>query len=143
MAYFPDLSHYVFGRTLPEQHILNVGWLSKEHQYERGIAPEWLTNRLRGRVATPINLYRGYHACELCSAPAVKTLPNGIQMPDHPVHTLGNGEIRVRAVDGKIYVAPVLIYHYVTCHQYLPPEPFISALEADLPQPVLRDGIRR
>jgi hypothetical protein len=60
-------------------------------------------------------------------------------------YALGNGEIRVRALDGRIYVAPVLIYHYVVSHGYLPPGEFIAAVTAtaDLPQPVLRDGVWR
>jgi hypothetical protein len=141
--YFPDFSHYVYGREFPESHILNVGWLSKEHAFKRGPSPEWLVIRLRDRIAAPVNLFRGSHACEFCPEPPTKTLPGGIKIADHPKHTLGNGEIRVRALDGKIYVAPVLICHYVECHQYLPPSEFIEAVEADLPQPVLRNGVWR
>jgi hypothetical protein len=64
-------------------------------------------------------------------------------MPDYPREILGNGEIRLRALDWKIFVAPVLIYHYVLAHEYLPPDEFIAALAADLPQPVLRNGVWR
>ena len=143
MAYFPDFTHYVFGRTLPEPHILNIGWLSKEHPSKRGPSPEWLMSRLRDRIAAPVELYRGKHACEFCPEPPKKRLPGGIEILDYPTDALGNGEIRVRALDGKIYVAPVLIYHYILCHEYLPPGEFIAAVAADLPQPVLRDGVWR
>jgi hypothetical protein len=143
MAYFPDMSHYVYGATFPERHILNVGWLSKDHPFERRPSPEWVINRLRNRVADPVNLYRGVHACEFCPEPPRKTLPSGIEMPDYPREILGNGEIRLRALDWKIFVAPVLIYHYVLAHEYLPPDEFIAALAADLPQPVLRNGVWR
>ena len=122
---------------------MNVGWLSNEHPYERGISPEWLVSRLRIRIASPVNLYRGKHACEFCPKPPNKTLAGGIEVPDYPEDTLGNGEIRVRALDGKIYVAPVLVCHYIACHEYLPPQVFIDAVAADLPQPVLRDGVWR
>ncbi len=114
--YFPDLSHYVYGQTFPERHIFNIGWLS---------------------------LYRGKHACEFCPEPPKKRLPGGIETLDYPAEILGNGEIRVRALDGKIYVAPVLIYHYIVCHEYLPPRVFIDAVAADLPPPVVRDGVWR
>lgn len=143
MAYFPDLSHYVYGTTFPEPHILNIGWLSKDHRYERGPSPEWLIKNLRDRIAAPVNLYRGKHACEFCPEPPMKRLAGGIEVADHPENTLGNGEIRVRALDGRIYVAPVLIYHYIVCHEYLPPGEFLAAAAADLPQPVLRDGVWR
>src|SRR5580700_10918137 len=128
MAYFPDLSHYVYGRTLPEPHILNIGWLSKDHPHRRGLLPEWLVARLRDRITAPVELYRGFHVCEFCPEPPKKRLPSGLEIPDWPADTLGNGEIRIRALDGKIYVAPVLIYHYVTRHGYLPPPEFIAAL---------------
>jgi hypothetical protein len=141
--YFPDLSHYVYGRTFPEAHILNVAWLSKEHPYQQGPSPEWLVGHLRDRIAQPVNLYRGSHACEFCPEPPTKELAGGIEIRDYPKETLGNGEIRVRALDGKIYVAPVLILHYIECHGYLPPRVFIEAVAADLPQPVLRDGVWR
>jgi hypothetical protein len=143
MAYYPDLSHYVYGRTFPEAHILNVGWLSKEKPYERGPSPQWLGSRLRDRIAAPVNLYRGYHACEFCPEPSKKKLPGGIETFDYPEEMLGNGEIRVRALDGKIYVSPVLILHYIDSHDYLPPEVFLDAVAADLPQPVLRNGVWR
>jgi hypothetical protein len=47
MAYYPDGSHYVYARTLPEPHILNIGWLSKDHPYEQGPSPAWFISRLR------------------------------------------------------------------------------------------------
>jgi hypothetical protein len=70
-------------------------------------------------------------------------LPGGVETLACPEETVGNGEIRVRALDGKIYVAPVLILHYIGRHQYLPPGVFLEAVAADLPQPVLRNGVWR
>ena len=141
--YFPDLTHYVYGQTFPEPHILNVGWLSKGHPYQQGLSPDWLVGRLRNRLAQPVNLYRGKHACEFCPEPPKKMLPGGIETFDYPEETVGNGEIRVRALDGKIYVAPALICHYIACHDYRPPQVFIEAVAADLPQPILRGGVWR
>jgi hypothetical protein len=90
-----------------------------------------------------VNLYRAKHACGFCPKPGRKTLAGGLELPDHPKEALGNGEIRIRALDGKILDAPVLICHYIGCHEYLPPLVFIDAVAADLPQPVLRDGVWR
>jgi hypothetical protein len=73
----------------------------------------------------------------------MKKLPGGIETLDYPEEMLGNGEIRVRGLDGKIYVAPVLIFHYISRHEYLPPGVFLEAVAADLPQPVLRNGVWR
>ncbi|WP_456057523.1 DUF7919 family protein [Aliidongia dinghuensis] len=38
------------------------------------------------------------------------------------------GEIRIKAKSGITYVAPVLIFHYVTIHGYLPPQEFVDAV---------------
>jgi len=90
-----------------------------------------------------MNLFRGKHACEFCPAPPKKRTPGGIEVPDYPEEALGNGEIRVRALDGRIFVAPALIYHYVVRHEYLPPGEFIAAVAANLPPPALRHGVWR
>jgi hypothetical protein len=45
---------------------------------------------------------------------------------------MGNGEIRVPGLSGVVYVAPVLVAHYVEAHNYRPPDEFIQAvLSAD------------
>jgi hypothetical protein len=43
---------------------------------------------------------------------------------------MGNGEIRVAGSRGRIYVAPVLVAHYVQAHHYLPPAVFVDAVVA-------------
>jgi hypothetical protein len=45
-----------------------------------------------------------------------------------PPDITGNGEIRVWSGDGVIYVAPVLILHYVKVHGYRPPQSFVDAV---------------
>lgn len=126
--YFPDLSEYAYGRTPPQRHILNVGWLSKDHPHCQGVVPAELPLRLAELVRSPVNLYRGSHLCEFCPAPPTFLSPGGIRMINPPPETRGNGEVRIRAHDGMVYVAPVLIYHYVAVHGYLPPDQFIEAV---------------
>ena len=41
---------------------------------------------------------------------------------------LGSREIHIKAVDGTIFKAPDLVYHYVKEHGYCPPEAFIRAI---------------
>jgi hypothetical protein len=43
---------------------------------------------------------------------------------------LGHAEIRVPAQPGRMFAAPMLIWHYVTAHSYRPSQAFIDALEA-------------
>lgn len=80
MAHFPDLSHYVYGRTHPEPHILNIGWLSNEHKFPQGTPPEWLALRLEERISSPVNQYRGSHNCEFCPPPPKRKLESGFEM---------------------------------------------------------------
>jgi hypothetical protein len=131
--YFPDLSEYAYGRRRPKPHILNVGWLSKEHPYLQGAAPAELLLRLAELVRSPVNLYRGSHICEFCPAPPTIISPGGIRMLNPPPETRGNGEIRIRVHKGTVYVAPVLIHHYVAAHAYLPPDEFLEAVKTGVP----------
>lgn len=139
--YFPDLSEYAYGRTAPKSHILNIGWLSKEHAYPRGAVPESISQRLAELIKTPVNLYRGSHLCEFCPAPPTLMSPGGIKMINPPPETWGNGEIRLRAAGtSRIYVAPVLIHHYIVAHGYLPPEEFIETIRTGTPVPYNADA---
>jgi len=70
-----------------------------------------VVERMKLLAANPVNLYRGYHFCDLC--------------PDRSAR--GNGEIRA-AGDGIIYAAPVLIVHYIEAHGYQPPAAFLAAI---------------
>jgi len=73
---------------------------------------------------------RGLHACPYC-APAIANVVerNGSRV------VLGSAEVRVFAPNGTIaFASPNLIYHYVSVHQYAPPEQFIEALKEG-PQP--------
>jgi len=69
---------------------------------------------------------RGYHACEFCSkAPLPHVLKSGKQV------WLGSAEIWIPSTDGSlVYAAPDLVYHYVTAHQYRPPDGFIEGVIA-------------
>jgi len=118
--YFPDLTPYEYARTRPQATVLNVGWLSAAHAFSSGTADERLVNALQRLVASPVNLRRGFHLCEFCPNLSMKMYPR-------PPGTSGNGEIRVAARNGVIYVAPVLVLHYVVAHGYLPPQEFIDA----------------
>ena len=125
--YFPDLTPYEYDHTKPQPNVLNVGWLSGAEAFPVGIPDERLVPALGQLTATPTNLYRGKHICDLCPAPPTIMSSGGIPMLDPPSGTTGNGEIRVTGAGGVTYVAPVLILHYVVAHGYLPPQEFIDA----------------
>lgn len=121
MTHYEDLTPYVYSE--PEERLLNVGWLSKGHDYRTGVAPEGLVGTLKRLARDPCNVFRGIHFCELC--------PSFEEAQEYVCRDglfLGSGEVRIRPSAGKGYVSPVLVVHYIEVHQYLPPEEFIRAV---------------
>lgn len=128
MAFFPDLSPYSYGRSEPHPNILNTGWLSDEHHFIRGSVSYPFLMALTRMAETPTNLYRGLHTCEFCQPPADIIAADERYYDVWASARSGNGEIRVSGPGGIIYVAPTLIVHYITEHQYRPPQQFIDAV---------------
>jgi hypothetical protein len=126
--FFPDMTPYEYGYAMPRSDVLNIGWLSRGHVFPVGEVPQTFVDALRRRVRSPENLYRGYHGCEFCPEPPVAVSPTGLRMSNPPGETMGNGEVRVAGPEGIVYVAPVLVAHYVEVHHYRPPEEFIRAV---------------
>lgn len=135
--HYSDLSRYTYatnsGRplvgTAPQS--LNVGWLEATYPFSKGDVTDNFMVRLWTLCRTPVNLMRGFHECDFCSDPTLAYLKT--YQGDEELG-MGNGEIWAFGGDGNVYVAPTLIYHYITHHQYQPPEQFIQAvLAAPLP----------
>ncbi len=120
MTYYVDLTPYEYGED-PVPGGVNIGWLSHDHPFPRGVASKGLVSSLMRLAAHPENRYRGYHHCDLC--PSLDAAEKATRCGDL---FLGNGEIRIR--DGeRVYVAPTLIVHYIAEHSYRPPDEFIAA----------------
>src|SRR5262245_11465109 len=123
MAYFPDLSPYEYGSTAAEAAgesaapDLNVGWLEAGQPVPRGhVDPEFIDALLRC-CTRPVRLYRGRHFCEFCERADIN---DQLELDGRKIW-VGNGEIRVRGPDARIYTAPTLVAHYVIEHDYRPP----------------------
>lgn len=145
MTHMPDLAPYDYHRwnLPPGVRMLAVGWLEPEFPYSTGSVPAEFVHALgqlciqhqQGRM-------RGWHDCRLgCPRPGGDDVPrmaNGRRLLAPPTSVeidgvrvvLGSTEIRVIAADGTWLAAPSLVYHYVTEHAYLPPEPFVEAVMA-------------
>lgn len=121
--YFPDLTNY-FKSQIKNQSVLRVGWLTKGRRFPTGRTSTLFAEKLLTMCKNPVNRTRGFHQCDFCvySDFAVK-----IQQSDQQIY-LGSAEIWVSDEQNRIYVAPNLIYHYVTAHQYYPPDDFIEAV---------------
>lgn len=126
--YFADLSQYKYSRGDSRPNVVNIGWLSSDHPFLKGLVSDEFLARLRKLIQAPVDLTRGFHLCEFCPPPPATTTEGGLPSIDPAPGTIGNGEIRVSDKSGKTYVAPVLILHYVQAHGYLPPSEFIQAV---------------
>lgn len=140
--YYPDLSGYEY--VLPKRlaDVLNVGWLERGRPYKKGPFPDQLLAklaRLSARYRTRV--MRGFHFCDLCDALPHEwvELPIGrLSIPRQArVESsmgqvdLGDAELWLPSANGNvIFAAPNLICHYVAVHEYLPPEPFVEAVQS-------------
>lgn len=136
MTHFADLTAYTYSgsdivsladggyrelRTTYRR--LNVGWLDAPHPFPSGDVPEWVAPKLAEAIGRPlVNVMRGFHLCTHCDFDRRMLTVGRLEM--------GHAELRVPGGDGVMFAAPTLIWHYVTAHAYLPPQPFLDGLAA-------------
>jgi hypothetical protein len=114
MASIKDLEHCSY---FPNncKALTAVGWLGKDSIFERGPVSEGFFQKLGKLTLDPWQPVAsgGLHRCELCQF-------------DSP----GFSDNVFVPYNGKIYVAPVGIVHYIASHWYIPPQIFIEAVLA-------------
>ncbi|MDB5295141.1 MAG: hypothetical protein JWO31_1124 [Phycisphaerales bacterium] len=110
--HIPELSPRTYA---PELHtgviVRSVGWLGRRVPHKGHAAPSIL-EALRRYATTG---YRddndlGFHTCEICG------------------RANSHGEFWVEW-RGVRYVLPMMVFHYVEAHRYLPPDEFLSAVQ--------------
>lgn len=121
--YFKDLTKYKY--TNKSESSLNVGWLDERHSMTQGEVSDEFLEKLWKYLRYPVNVCRGFHSCNLCSK----------SNTEFPIieyrgekRKAGYYEIRVFGKDGTVFAAPSLIFHYIRCHHYQPPQRFITAV---------------
>ncbi|MCR9119686.1 MAG: hypothetical protein NXI22_22360, partial [bacterium] len=115
MTFFPDLSESTMVSS--GKHIRAIGWLSSDHNYETGKTPSDFAPRLAEFCEKWTScldelgfaLFMGCHTCGFCG------------------RFRADGNIGIPSGD-LLYVAPEMVHHYVTEHQYLPPLEFVTAV---------------
>jgi|SRR5580700_10057130 hypothetical protein len=122
MAYFEDLSDYRY-RHFHRPGTGNIGWLSAAHEFPKVSPRAEDLDLVWAYCRVSVAQSRGFHDCELCPPDT----SNYVRRKGEPL-LFGTAEIRVFGREGKIYAAPTLIYHYISVHQYKPPDEFLSAL---------------
>lgn len=134
MAYYPDLSPYRYFPSDDTPVAVNIGWLSGWYPFRRGKVPLPFLERLREFCIAKVMSTRGFHSCGIGWCKLRQC--SGLSFLQSQIHVdyknqelrLGSAEIRVFGLGAIVYAAPNLIYHYVSAHQYRPPEEFVQAV---------------
>ena len=141
MTYFPDLSRFTYqglnsnsvsGLMFDTQNTVNIGWLGEGQPFPTGETSSEFKERLLEFCFYDhaFNKTRGNHSCELPECPIEAGIMGKTPAPlkrGEQTAWFGSHEIRVVG-SSRVYAAPTMIYHYVTDHNYLPPEEFIQAV---------------
>src|ERR1044071_2152082 len=103
MAYFEDLSDYVYAPGLARPGTKAVGWLASGHGFPTMSPDKEVLALLWLYCSISVAPTRGVHDCEFCpGCCAYRAERNGERL------LLGTAEIRVFSPDRRIYAAPTL-----------------------------------
>ena len=99
---------------VPSDGLVAIGWLGREAEYTRGAVTSEFVDKLKDLFVNPWQpvVSGGWHECDLCQF-------NGPCFNDN----------LFVPHEGKIYVAPEGIVHYIETHWYQPPAEFITAVK--------------
>ena len=119
MVHIPDLT------PMGQPRLIAVGWLARGEPYERGPLPEAFVDKLLDLLENPWEPYAtaGFHRCEFCR---ISGGPAQLQRGSRWI-SLGVRNLYVPG-DGKVFMSPSLIAHYMDAHEYCPPEPYQHAV---------------
>jgi hypothetical protein len=123
--FFSDLHRYRYLAPIELGDVVTVGWLSREHPFPVGSVDKDLVQALERLLETNrVNQTRGIHLCDFCATSQSLAL----KLTEREI-MLGSAELWVPSSDRKlVYAAPDLVYHYITAHQYAPPDEFNEAI---------------
>lgn len=123
MTYVKDLTPITLFDCYPGD---GVGWLEPEYEYPTGDVEPAFVSALAELFMDPWApaVYTGYHYCRFCDGETSHSyVHNGQRI------LLGNSNLFL-PTPTALYLAPSLILHYITEHQYAPPTVFVDAVLA-------------
>lgn len=112
--YYRDLSPCDYFEPSLTKCLRAVGWLERGHSYEHGHPGDRTVQALSALLLNAwqgVYLFAGFHQCSLCHDKPFRSFRN-LFVPHSDV----------------VYVAPEAVVHYITEHEYLPPEVFCEAV---------------
>ena len=125
MLYYEDLKPFPFDSGDAAEKFRAVGWLDREHPYNRGEIDSDIARKLGQLLRDPWQPAEspGFAPCELCR---LSKGPFEITFSDMTIK-VGTRRIYVPG-EGVIYVAPSMILHFIDAHEYCPPSAFQDAV---------------
>lgn len=120
-SYYDDLTPHTYSDTGGYKNVVNIGWLDEGKSFEQGDVPAGFAGRLLDLQS--VHNHRGFHGCPFCGK------------------SRGNKVLAIKG-NGVTYFCPDMIHHYVTEHNYKPPQDFIDAVMAK-PEKKKEDNIRK
>jgi hypothetical protein len=107
-----------------------IGWLDSKNDFPKGDVPREVIDKIKNME--PYIRTKGFHTCEFCTDSDDKRISRS------------STEFKVEG-NGKTYCFPQMLVHYITKHNYQPPQEFIDAvLDTDIkPKESLSRPFRR
>jgi hypothetical protein len=105
--------------------LVAVGWLGMERSYPRGEISEEFMQKLIGLLVDPWQPVHavGLHDCPFCR------FSGGPRTLTYRGTTIAMGAANLFVpAEGRLYIAPSLIAHYIDAHEYAPPTEFCRAV---------------
>ncbi|WP_052549057.1 hypothetical protein [Enhygromyxa salina] len=129
---YSDLSKYSYTKLRSRASLLNVGWLDLDAPFLEGAVPAQAIARIEAAIPLYLNAMRGIHGCPFCGDSDIYADIDGKST------LLGMSDIWIPSkLSETVYIAPSLILHYITAHQYMPPREVVDELLALPPFPAL------
>jgi hypothetical protein len=125
MSHAEDLSpNGYFGRW--QDVLVSVGWLGRDHEYPRGAVSSEFFRALVRLLLEPWQpaVFAGRAPCALCQFSGG---PGSLAFDGNKIQ-LGSANLFVPSPDGKVFVSPSLVAHYIDAHGYVPPKVFQEAV---------------
>lgn len=136
--YYPDLMpiNSPNNESLIYPNLVAIGYLDHSHPFQTGTTSKEFIERLELFCSYPMIMTFGVDWCRICN-PSDEPISfvKAKLSSGREIQLFGEYYLRIPSPDGtKIYATSDFILHYVTEHQYLPPQEFIDAImNAPLP----------
>lgn len=103
------------------------GWLEPGSDYTAGLFPETFVQALEVAAMDPVFVTRGFHMCQYCSASSGSFGPTAYRTFDGGQLQLGSACLKVTDRQQRVWLAPTLVLHYISEHNYRPPTDLLES----------------